>query len=143
VRSRFLLSILLMSLSGAVPVSASPLDFTDITRQWQNAVGGPLTLPDYEAGHGVDIYTFALIGFSPDGLNSNSSYVSQELASNTTKRNTTKLYSVVSSKLVATPEPAALLLLGSGLAAAAAAARRMRNRRAARGALPIAAPTQD
>ena len=142
-RSRFVLSILLMSLARAVPVSASPLDITDITGQWQKAIGGPLTLPDNQAGHGAVIYTVALIGFSPDGLNFNSSDLSQELASHTTKRNTAKLYSVVSSKLVATPEPAALLLLGSGLAAAAAAARRMRTRRAARSATPIPAPTPD
>jgi hypothetical protein len=142
VRSRFLLHVLLMSLVGAVPVSASPFDITNTTGPWQNAVGGPITLSDNLAGHGVDIYTFSLIGFSPDRLNFNSSSLSQELA-NTTKGNATKLFGVVSSKLVATPEPAALLLLGSGLAAAAAAARRMRSRRAARGAMPIAAPTQD
>jgi hypothetical protein len=143
VRSRFMLSVLLMSLAGAVPVSASPFDITNTTGQWQNGVGGPLTLPDNQAGHGVDNDTFSLIGFSPDGLKFNSSYLSQQLASNPTKSKATKLFAVVSSKLVATPEPAALLLLGSGLAAAAGAARRMRNRRAARGAMPIAAPTQD
>lgn len=135
-RCRFLLRVLLMSLAGAVPVSATPLDITNVTGQWQNAVGGPLTLSDNQAAH-----TFALIGFSPDGLNFNSSYLWQ--ASNTAKRDTTELFAVVSSKLVATPEPAALLLLGSGLAAAAAAARRMRNRRAARSATPIAAPAED
>ena len=84
-RSRFLLRVLLMSLAGAVPVSASPLDITDITGAWQNAVGGPLTLSDNHAEHGVDSFTFSLIGFSPDGLNFNSSYLSQELASDTTK----------------------------------------------------------
>lgn len=131
-RCRFLLRVLLMSLAGAVPVSATPLDITNVT----GAVGGPLTLSDNQAAH-----TFALIGFSPDGLNFNSSYLWQ--ASNTAKRDTTELFAVVSSKLVATPEPAALLLLGSGLAAAAAAARRMRNRRAARSATPIAAPAED
>ena len=137
-RCRFLLRVLLMSLAGAVPVSATPLDITNVTGQWQNAVGGPLTLSDNQAAD-----TFALIGFSPDGLNFNSSYLWQDLASNTAKRDTTELFAVVSSKLVATPEPAALLLLGSGLAAAAAAARRMRNRRAARSATPIAAPAED
>lgn len=143
VRSRFLLPVLLMSLAVAVPVSASPFDITNSTGQWLNSVGGPLTLSDNQAGQGIDILTFSLIGFSPDGLNFNSSYLWQDLAGNTAKRDTTKLFAVVSSRLVATPEPAALLLLGSGLAAAAAAVRRMRNRRAARSATPIAAPAQD
>ena len=142
-RSPFLLRVLLMTLAAAVPVSASPLYITNITGQWQNAIGGPLTLSDNQAGQGIDINTFALIGFWPDRLHFNSSYLSHELASNTTKGDATKLFAVVSSKLVATPEPASLLLLGSGLAAAAAAARRMRTRRAARGVVPIAAPTQD
>lgn len=95
-------------------------------------LGGPVTV-------GSEIYMFTLLGFSPDGVSFSSSYMSQELASNTTQ-----LYAVVTSRPFATPEPAALLLLGSGLAAAAAAARRMRHKRQARGnATPIAAPKQD
>ena len=67
-RSRFLLPILLMSLAGAVPVSASPLDITNIIGQWQNAVGGPLTLSDNQAGQGVDrIRWGAHTGWSMEG----------------------------------------------------------------------------
>ena len=76
---------------------------------------------------GSDIYTFTLLGFSPDGVNFSSQYVSQESGSNTTK-----LFATVSSQSipsVATPEPASLALLGLGLGAAAAAARRTRSRR--------------
>lgn len=87
---------------------------------------------------GSERYTFTLLGFSPDGVTFNSSYISQENGSNTTR-----LYGVVSSSPMTTPEPAGLLLLGSGLAAAAAAARRMRRKRQVRAATQLAAPPQD
>lgn len=79
---------------------------------------------------GSDIYTFTLLGFSPDGSTFSSQYLSQEEGSNTTK-----LYALVSSQsqtipTVSTPEPASLALLGSGLAAAMAARRRARARKA-------------
>jgi PEP-CTERM motif len=73
---------------------------------------------------GSDIYTFTLLGFSPDGVNFSSQYVSQENGSNTTS-----LYAAVSSQPIGTPEPASLALLSLGLGAAAAAARRARSRR--------------
>jgi PEP-CTERM motif len=74
---------------------------------------------------GADVYTFTLLGFSPDGVSFSSQYLSQELGSNSTQ-----LYAVLSQQPVATPEPATLMLLGSGIAAAAAARRRARRQRA-------------
>ncbi|HYN09940.1 MAG TPA: THxN family PEP-CTERM protein [Vicinamibacterales bacterium] len=94
-------------------------------------LGGPIIV-------GSEVYTFTLLGFSPDGVTFNSSYLSQENGTNTTQ-----LFAVVRSAPAATPEPAGLLLLGSGLAAAAAAARRMRKKRQERAATPLAAQPQD
>jgi hypothetical protein len=75
---------------------------------------------------GSDVYSFALLGFSPDGLNFSSSYLSEEDASNTTN-----LYAIVTEPPVATPEPASLVLLGTGLAAAVA--RRIKRQRSTGG----------
>ena len=53
-RRQFLIPTLLAAVVWGTPVCASPLDITQITGQWQDAVGGPLTLLDNQSGQSLD-----------------------------------------------------------------------------------------
>jgi hypothetical protein len=67
-RRHLLIPTLLLAVVWSTPVAAGPLDITDITGSWQNAVGGPLTLVDNQSGQTVDrIRWGAAPEWDPDG----------------------------------------------------------------------------